>query len=118
MNQKTKQIIIAIVVIVAAFIGFKMFFPNNNGSSDVALVADNSSAAQFIDGQAILALLHQLEKVNLDNSIFTNKVFTGLVSFERPIEDQIPGRANPFLPIGVEGSGGSIPKATSTSPVR
>lgn len=112
MTQKTKQIIIAIVIIVIAFIGFKMFFSNTD-SNDTTLVADKATSAEFIDGQIILDLLNELNAVTLDNSIFSNKLFVSLVNFERPIAEQIPGRPNPFLPIGVDSSAG-LPRSTST----
>ncbi|MFA7252438.1 MAG: hypothetical protein WC027_01120 [Candidatus Paceibacterota bacterium] len=110
MTQKIKQIIIAVIVIIVAFVGFKMFFGN---SSDEALVEDKASSAQFVDGQAILFLLGKLNQVTLDTSIFTSSVFTSLESFERPVEDQAISRNNPFAPIGVENQ--VVKTATSTT---
>lgn len=113
MNQKTKQIIIALIVIVVAFIGFKMFFVDEESSAP-ALVSDNPDQVNFVDGQIILALLNRLEKVTLDDSIFTNKVFISLESFERVLEGQVAGRKNPFLPIGMD-SATVLPKPSATS---
>lgn len=117
MNQKTKQIIIAVVVIIVAFFGFKFFFPSS-APTDNTLVTDNSSATQFVDGQTILALLGQLNKVTLDESIFTNKIFTSLVSFGVPIQDQAISRPNPFSPIGIDSSAAALPRGTSTVQTR
>jgi hypothetical protein len=115
MSQKIKQIIIAVVIIVIAFIGFKYFFGDTSASNST-LTADTSSQ-QFVDGQAILTLLNRLNKVTLNEAIFSNPVFAGLVSFEVPIPDQVTGRTNPFAPIG--SSGGFIaPKATSTVKIK
>jgi hypothetical protein len=113
MTKKIKKIIIPVVIIVAAFFGFKMFFANDD-AGNTSLVAESSSTINFVDGQAILILLNKLNRITLDDSIFTNKLFTNLVSFERPIEDQIIGRKNPFLPIGVNNNLVS-PRATSTA---
>jgi len=110
MNQKIKQIIIAVVVIVIAFIGFKMFFGSST-SNDKTLTADNAVDQQFVDGQAVLNLLNALNKVTLNDAIFSSAVFKSLVSFARPIPDQVPGRTNPFAPIG---SDGSTVRVTST----
>jgi hypothetical protein len=99
MTKITKQIILTLVVIIAIFIGYKMIFLNSE-SDDTTLVAEPAPNAQFIDGQIILTLLDNLEKVTLDESIFSDKVFVSLVSFERPIPNQLIGRDNPFLPIG------------------
>lgn len=116
MKQTTKQIFIVIVVIVAAFIGFQMFFVTDT-ASDVSLVADELNPVYIIDGPEILAQLNRLNQVDLDGSVFSNKIFTSLVSFERPIADQVSGRSNPFLPIGVNGAT-TLPRGTSTLPVR
>lgn len=113
MSQKTKQTIIAIIIIIIAFIGFKMFFVDQS-STGSTLTSEVAGPGQFIDGQAILVLLNRLNQVSLDSSIFSNKVFTSLVNFEKPIEEQAVGRPNPFLPIGIDGSNPTAPKGTST----
>lgn len=101
MNDKTKQIIIAIVVIVIAFVVFKMYFPGT-GTADQALVSDLPPSSSVVDGPLILSQLESLKNVTLDESVFANAVFTGLINFERPIDPQPIGRQNPFLPIGRE----------------
>jgi len=113
MNQKIKQTILAVIIIVIAFVVFKVFFaPADSG--DTALLADKNTSVQVADGQMILVLLNKLKNVNLDTDIFSNNIFNSLVSFEKPIADQVVGRPNPFLPIGVDGSGLVLPKSTST----
>ncbi len=96
----TKQIIIAVIIIIVAFVGYNMFFVNDDSTSS-ALVSDIPNQQEFVDGQLILLLLNNLNKVTLDDSIFSNSVFVSLQSFERALEEQVPGRRNPFLPIGV-----------------
>lgn len=114
MNSKTKQIIIALVIIVAAFVAYNMFFVSDDTSSG-ALVSDNQNQPQLVDGQVILSLLNKLDKVDLDDSIFSNKTFISLQSFKRELEGQVSGRQNPFMPIGVEGSGSLLLKNASTT---
>lgn len=99
MTKTVKQIIIAIVVIIVIFIGYRMLFPGE-GSSETTLVTDQPASVQIADSQVILALLDKLDKIKLDDSVFSNKVFVGLVDFSRPIAPQAIGRQNPFLPIG------------------
>jgi hypothetical protein len=113
MTQNTKQIIIAIVIIIIAFFGFKMFFVSDD-TGDTTLTVETGATAEFIDGQQVLTLLNNLSKVTLDQSIFTNSSFTSLVSFERNLQDQVLERKNPFLPIGVDGSNVLPPRATTT----
>jgi hypothetical protein len=98
MSQNIKQIIISIVIIVVAFIGFKAFFAPEEGPS---LSADKN-AKTFADGQAILKLLKRLEEVTLDASIFSSAVFNSLSSFEKDIPTQAIARPNPFAPIGTD----------------
>jgi hypothetical protein len=111
MNQMTKQIIIAVVIIIVAFVGYNMFFVSDD-PTDTALVQDGSSTSEFVDGQMILALLNKLGRVTLDDSIFSDKVFMSLESFKRPLEEQVIKRKNPFLPIGVDNS--SVILSTTT----
>jgi len=99
MNQKTKQIIIIIVIIVISFIGYKMFFVSSE-TGNTPLVSDKKVTTDFVDGQMTLALLNNLKKVTLDESVFSDEVFKSLVSFEKPIMPEPIGRQNPFLPIG------------------
>jgi len=116
MTKITKQIIIGAVVVIIAFVVFKVFFSNNT-PSDTTLVPDQTNIT-VAGSQNILALLSSLNKVTLDDSIFSDRIFTSLTSFERPIEDQAIGRENPFLPIGIDGSVITLPKATTTTRVR
>lgn len=113
MNPKTKQII-ALVIIVAAFIAYSMFFVSGDKSNS-AVESSNQDQPQLVDGQVILSLLNKLDEVNLDDSIFSNKTFISLQSFKRELEGQVSGRQNPFMPIGVEGSGSLLLKNASTT---
>jgi len=117
MTQKIKQIVIGAVVIIIAFVGFKMFFSKSE-PIDAALVAEQATSQEFVDGQIILALLDKLGKVVLDETVFSNKTFVSLVSFDRELDGQTLERKNPFLPIGVEGTGIVQPRSTSTAPRR
>ncbi len=101
MTQKIKQIVISVIIIVVAFIGIKSFFATDE-LGDKALAVDQLNKQKFIDGQAILTLLNRLNKVTLDEEIFSSTVFESLVSFERVIPDQPVARPNPFAPIGTD----------------
>lgn len=118
MSPKIKNIIIVIVIIVIAFFGYQMYFVSSTPAA-ITLVAEQAAANQFVDGQAILTLLNNLNRVTLDESIFSNKIFISLTDFGKPIQEQAIGRQNPFLPIGVDNAGVIIvPKSTSTVKTR
>lgn len=99
MNQKTKQILIIIVIVVVSFIGYKIFFVNKEPAG-IALAPDSMAMAELADNQKTLTLLNNLKRVTLDEMIFSNQIFMELINFERPIMDEPIGRPNPFLPIG------------------
>lgn len=117
MKKNIKQILISLFVIVLAFVGFRMFFVDDS-PADTSLSVDAESVSYIVDGPAILALLNRMNQINLDSSVFSNKVFTSLTSFERPLLEQVPGRPNPFLPIGTDSSAGISTVGTSTIIVR
>ena len=112
MSQKIKQTVVAVIIVIVAFVGFKKFF-GDGVSSDTTLTTE-SNTAQFVDGQSILILLNQLNKVTLNEDIFSSPIFSGLVNFTKPIPDQVLGRSNPFSAIGNENS--STPVAATSSP--
>jgi hypothetical protein len=114
MTRNIKQIIVIIVIIVIAFIGFKMFF-SSDVPTDSALTADQARNEDFVDGQTILVTLDKLKNLDLDTSIFKDKTFVSLESFERTLDSQVLERKNPFLPIGVENRGASIQRTASTT---
>jgi hypothetical protein len=96
MNQKTKQIIIAVILIIVGFFTVQYFL----GSTDEAPLTQDDRVQDVEGGREIIVLLNRLNQVTLNSSIFNNKVFLGLVNFEKPIPDQPIGRPNPFAPVG------------------
>jgi ABC-type phosphate transport system substrate-binding protein len=67
MTKKTKQIIIGAVVVIIAFVVFKVFLSNNT-PSDTTLVPDQTTIT-VAGSQDILALLSSLNKVTLDQLV-------------------------------------------------
>ncbi|MFA6254177.1 MAG: hypothetical protein WC640_02940 [Candidatus Paceibacterota bacterium] len=69
--------------------------PNSGG------VVANDQTSQFV------SVLNEIDNIDLqDRSIFSNKIFTSLKDFGKPIEDRAIGRANPFAPFA--GGSGTI----------
>ena len=115
MTQKAKQIVIIIVVIIVAFVGYKMFFVSSDSAGSATLASSQATSTPVADGQTILKLLGSLNQITLDTSVFSDQTFLSLQSFERPIQDQVSGRPNPFLPIGKDGATTILPTGTSTA---
>ena len=83
-----------------------------SSSSSGALLTDTSQGPSE-ESQKLLSTLGSLNIIKLDTSVFQNPVFLSLTDFGVTITPQIPGRRNPFLPIGVNAAPGSG-AATST----
>ncbi|MFA5934464.1 MAG: hypothetical protein WC827_01075 [Candidatus Paceibacterota bacterium] len=95
MNKKN-IIILIVVAIIFAFVGFYLF---KNKSTDETLVSD-SKVTNSGDAQAIYNLLQKMAKVKLDDSIFSNQIFQSLKDNSIEVAPQETGRDNPFAPIG------------------
>jgi len=122
-------IIIAAVVIIGV-VGYKVFF-NKSSAPASALqttagvgagqptppsnTVSSTSSTAFV-GQDFLTLLLNVQSIKLDDSIFSNKEFTLLQDFNRPIPpDTNPGRPNPFAPLGIDGGAGTASSQITTS---
>jgi hypothetical protein len=116
MNPKTKQIIIAVVIIVIAFFVIKSFFPSTATYGDPTLAVDSASAMSqpVIDGQAVVVLLNRLENVDLSGAIFTSVIFKSLKPSDTVIFEENVERRNPFAPVGADGQVAPSRVASST----
>ncbi len=86
------------IVILSVLSGTVLFFDKNSFAQDIVV------EGQQIGGD-ILAILNDLNKIKLDDSIFSDPVFVSLKDYSVTIPKELKGRQNPFLPIG---SGGTI----------
>ncbi len=103
--SKYKNIIIALVVIVGAFIAYQSFTSNK---ATAVLTATPTSTVSPVE-QDLIALLLQLHSIKLDESIFTNQSFMSLQDFSQEIVPQPVGRTNPFAPLGAAAITAPIP---------
>ncbi len=111
MTPKLIKFIVAVVIIGVAFLLIKSFLSTPVNSSLVG----SSGSPKFIDDKNIVSMLNRLDKVTLDDGIFTSQVFTSLSNFEKVIDSEPIGRRNPFAPIGTDGIAPARPStATST----
>lgn len=108
--------IITLVIIIGIIIGGVWWYrtkymPNDSDSGSSTMAVANASKV----GQKTLALLNQLNTLNLDASIFTDPAYTGLQDYSVSIPEQNAGRLNPFAPLPFSISS-SAKKATITVP--
>lgn len=90
------MLIVVVAILVAAFIGYSLFFTGN--ANDSALL----SPQQLNQNQTVsnlLVVFAELSSLNLDPAILSNPAFVSLEDFSRQIPSEPSGRANPFAPI-------------------
>lgn len=101
MSQKNEKLtIIIFTIIIIAFIAYKFLFVD--GNSQTSITVDKALAEDLSESQAIITKLNKLRQLTLDDSIFSNSVFASLINFNRSVQEQVAGRSNPFLPIGID----------------
>jgi hypothetical protein len=94
--KRYQNLIIIGLIIIAAFFAYSFFFA---AKPEAALSSTAPTASNSVD-QDLITLLLQLRAIKLDNSIFTNPVFTSLQDFSQALVPEAVGRTNPFAPLG------------------
>ncbi len=111
--KKYKYLIIIVLVLVAAFIGYTIYTSGSptdsaslqrttvDGSGNIVAVQssgtnipDNDLAKTFVDQLLII------RGIEIKTAIFKDPVFLGLVDNHKGIDPQLIGRPNPFAPVG------------------
>ncbi|MDD5357101.1 MAG: hypothetical protein PHS53_03070 [Candidatus Pacebacteria bacterium] len=114
-----KTIIIILVLVGAVFLGY-WYYASPVKNPDSALLTQTTSSGVddqgLVIGQKTITLLQELEKVNIDRSIFATAAFQSLQDFGVEIQAEPIGRPDPFAPVGYEdgsvSSLGTIPGST------
>ena len=99
-NMKTQStnkmwVWLAIVVVVVA-VGYFYYSGTSSSPSGANLV--ESSADQSVGAQ-VLALLNQIQSLNIDTTLFTDPGYQTLRDYSVAIPAVNVGRANPFAPL-------------------
>lgn len=103
-NQSSKKNLIIIVVIIAIAAVAMFYFLGSKKSSDTNSLVESTTAERTQAGRHVLALLNQIQRLEIDPSIFDEKtalgaVFATLQDYTVEIPELPVGRANPFAPI-------------------
>lgn len=96
-----KRIILAGFAIFAVFAYLSV--PQKETQAQEPLVVADTAVAGVGNnqkGREILALLADLKKISLDESIFSDPIFQSLKDFSVELAPEPKGRQNPFAPIG------------------
>ena len=103
MKNLTKNIIIAVVIVVVLYIGYVYLNPGSSSSSSSLVVQTNGIATdasgQPLAGQDIVSALMKLDRVQIDLTFFSDPGYLSLQDFSIPIDtSETPGKNDPFAP--------------------
>ncbi|MBI2099815.1 MAG: hypothetical protein HYT48_00535 [Candidatus Vogelbacteria bacterium] len=116
LNQKVIfKIVIAAVVLVALWFGYRLFFPKPAAETEppglVAAGYLSGAGGQQEVTDEFLRILNSLQGVELKGDLFSTDFFQSLNDIPIILPEITPGRPNPFAPLGF----GAV-RASSTSP--
>ncbi len=97
-NTFKKTIVISVSILLVVAAAYFFFLKDTPPQELIVDEFGNPVQAQVV-GQDLIDLLHELEQVTLDTSLFRDQAFISLTDFEQTIADQPRGRNNPFNPI-------------------
>jgi hypothetical protein len=93
--HKNQKLILGVVLVGSGIYFYLTYF-----KPEATVVSQDVAAAEV--GNEVLSLYNKLNSVTLDQSIFSYSLYKRLIDFSRPIPQQVPGRSNPFAPIGLD----------------
>lgn len=108
--------VIAVVVLIAAFFAYRFWWSAPAGSEPaapgvVSVAGGAGTANTSPESDRFLYLLLSLQRLELKSDLFANQLFSQLHDFSTALPNLMPGRSNPFAPIGA----GGAPAAVSQS---
>jgi hypothetical protein len=125
MIKLTNKFLIFLVIVII-FIGGYLYFSNGSKSEaattspDGSLSSTTATDASFVTSStspvsekiasdiAFISKLASLNKIKIDTSLFSNKLFTKLTDNNIEIEAGAVGRSNPFALIGLNETKGTV----------
>jgi hypothetical protein len=100
--SKYKNIFLILIISVAIFVVYTIFFAGKDFSSNSLLGSSSQNQESVAIGKEFLNILSELKTLDLDRSLFDKKSFIILRDFSQTVEPQPSGRPNPFSPIGID----------------
>lgn len=96
MNSTLKNIVVLMVILTFAFVGYYIFIQNDASQTDFS---DKSNVTDEILAKTSLFIERReiLDKAVLDTSVFEDPLFISYRNFTLPVSEQVTGRENPFL---------------------
>lgn len=101
-NTRIKTAAVVFMAVFVLMIGTIVFKGKRSSAQDTADLTITETSDSV--GKEVLALLDDLRKIKLDDSIFKDPMFQELEDYSVTIPAELKGRKNPFNPIGVDGA--------------
>lgn len=98
---KNNKLILLVLLIVVAFVGYRYAFKKGNASGGNSLVeSETSTEGAPAIGADLIRKLAMLKTLKIDDTLFKEESFVSLTDFSVPIDNSLQaGRDNPFSPI-------------------
>ncbi len=90
-----KKITLVLGIITAVFGGYYIYLDRSTANLEAA-EAEQSLQAKLADTSVFISYSQELNKINLDLSLFEDQRFRSLRLYTEPIKEQPTGRPNPF----------------------
>ncbi len=88
------------ITLTLAFVGYAGYSLSQKEPNVTAV--QNDFASSETASQDISALSEELQKIQIDASLFSSPLFTSLFDFSTPVIPEEQGRPNPFNKIGTD----------------
>ena len=89
------KVSVVAILFVASFTLFDFYFTNHASAVDAAGATATSSIISASD----LAVINQIDSIQLDTSFFTSPIFASLIDTTVIIPTENAGKQNPFSPL-------------------
>lgn len=97
MSSTIRNILLLVALIVILAVGYFTFF--NKGDEELLSSGVSGAEQVELETQALLKQLQDLQKVKIDQSIFSDPRFMSLQDYRQQLPEEGSGRANPFAPV-------------------
>ena len=91
MESTIKNILIVLVVLSIAFLGYYFYAQQDSTVQD-----DSSVTTMLANTEVFIGRSQELDRIGLDMTLFEDKRFTSLQSFTKPVDEKLFGRTDPF----------------------
>lgn len=102
-SHTLRNLVIALVAIALVVFAGYAYLKRDRVPDTGLLTSEPVTEGQAVEGD-LLSALFELKRLQLDDSIFNDPVWSSLTDFSRTLAPETPGRPNPFAPFESSGT--------------